>query len=104
MSINLGIIAGFVSSYALSGLSPAVSWRLMVGLGAVLPVPMFLLSVFVMPESPRHLVRIGAGDRAAWPTQAMRWDQKSPNTKAAIFPPVATDTQNCQVVFFSPSS
>ena len=65
VSINLGIIAGFVSSYALSGLSPAVSWRLMVGLGAVLPVPMFLLSVFVMPESPRHLVRIGAGDRAA---------------------------------------
>ena len=65
VSINLGIIAGFVSSYALSGLSPAVSWRLMVGLGAVLPVPMFLLSVFVMPESPRHLMRIGAGDRAA---------------------------------------
>ena len=65
LAINLGIIGGFLSSYGLSGMDANVSWRLMVGLGAVMPLPMLMLSLLVMPESPRYLVRIGADQRAA---------------------------------------
>ena len=65
LSINIGIIGGFVASYGLSGLRPDIAWRVMVGLGALLPVAMLCISLAVMPESPRHLVRKGQNQRAA---------------------------------------
>ena len=54
-----------MASYGLSGLQASLAWRVMVGLGAVLPVAMMLLSLLVMPESPRHLVRKGESAEAA---------------------------------------
>jgi len=54
-----------VASYGLSGLRANLAWRVMVGLGAVLPVAMMFLSLLVMPESPRHLARKGESAEAA---------------------------------------
>ncbi|KAJ4755594.1 Sugar transporter [Rhynchospora pubera] len=56
--INSGILLGYVSNYAFSHLSYHLSWRFMLGIGAV---PSVLLGVLVlfMPESPRWLVLQG---------------------------------------------
>ncbi|KAL6639302.1 hypothetical protein ACP70R_023032 [Stipagrostis hirtigluma subsp. patula] len=56
---NLGVLLGYVSNYAFSGLPLYLgSWRVMLGLGGA---PSVLLAVMVlgMPESPRWLVMKG---------------------------------------------
>ena len=53
-AINLGILLGFFAAYALE--SASNGWRLMLGAGGVLPIVMFFLALFVMPETPRYLV------------------------------------------------
>lgn len=63
VAINVGILLGFVAGYAFSGLSDNVSWRWMLGVGAVPPV-IILLSLLIMPESPRWLVRHGRPEQA----------------------------------------
>ena len=52
-AINAGILLGFVSAYVFSA---EKSWRFMFAAGGILPVAMLLLSVFVMPETPRFLL------------------------------------------------
>ena len=49
--INIGILLGFISNYALSSLPEHLNWRLMLGLAA-LPALTVALGVIVMPESP----------------------------------------------------
>ena len=44
--------------------APDVAWRVMLGLGAVMPVFMLYLSLFVMPETPRFLMKIGRPEDA----------------------------------------
>ncbi|WOL18939.1 putative polyol transporter 4 [Canna indica] len=53
--INLGILLGYVSNYAFSGLSEHISWRIMLGVG-ILPSIFIGFALFVIPESPRWLV------------------------------------------------
>ncbi|KAK7314473.1 hypothetical protein VNO77_32998 [Canavalia gladiata] len=53
--ISVGILLGYVSNYALSGLPNDINWRLMLGLAA-LPAIAVALGVLAMPESPRWLV------------------------------------------------
>ena len=53
--INVGILIGYISNYALSGLPSNINWRLMLGLAA-LPAVFVALGVLSMPESPRWLV------------------------------------------------
>ncbi|XP_061348388.1 probable polyol transporter 6 [Gastrolobium bilobum] len=53
--INVGILIGYISNYALSGLPKDINWRLMLGLAA-LPALFVAMGVLAMPESPRWLV------------------------------------------------
>ncbi|CAL5026305.1 unnamed protein product [Urochloa decumbens] len=53
--INLGILLGYVSNYAFSGLSEHINWRIMLGVG-ILPSVFIGFALFVIPESPRWLM------------------------------------------------
>lgn len=53
--INLGILLGYVSNYAFSGLSPHINWRVMLAVG-ILPSVFIGFALFIIPESPRWLV------------------------------------------------
>ena len=57
-------ISGWIVGYALKDLEPDTSWRAMLGTGCVLPCVMLALVTFVMPESPRWLVRKDRKDEA----------------------------------------
>ncbi|VVA99962.1 unnamed protein product [Arabis nemorensis] len=61
--INLGILLGYVSNYAFSGLSAHISWRIMLAVG-ILPSVFIGFALCVIPESPRWLVMKGQVDRA----------------------------------------
>ena len=61
---NIGILTGWIVGYALKDLEPDTSWRAMLGTGCVLPCVMLALVFFVMPESPRWLVRKDRKDEA----------------------------------------
>ena len=56
---NIGILVGWCAGYALKDLDGDRSWRAMLGTGCILPVVMLFLVKFVMPESPRWLIRMG---------------------------------------------
>ncbi|KAF8405195.1 hypothetical protein HHK36_010095 [Tetracentron sinense] len=56
--INGGILLGYVSNYAFSRLPEHLSWRFMLGVGAI-PSVFLVFSVLTMPESPRWLVMQG---------------------------------------------
>ncbi|GAB2292242.1 hypothetical protein Dimus_026491 [Dionaea muscipula] len=56
--ITVGILTGYISNYALSGLPHHINWRIMLGLAAV-PAVAIAISVVRMPESPRWLVMKG---------------------------------------------
>ncbi|KAF0908397.1 hypothetical protein E2562_025068 [Oryza meyeriana var. granulata] len=58
VSINLGILLGYVSNYAFARLPLYFGWRVMLGVGAA-PSILLALMVFGMPESPRWLVMKG---------------------------------------------
>lgn len=53
--INIGILLGYVSNYAFSGLSVHTSWRVMLAVG-ILPSVLVGIALFIIPESPRWLV------------------------------------------------
>lgn len=53
--INLGILFGYVSNYAFSGLSAHINWRIMLAVG-MLPSVFIGFALFIIPESPRWLV------------------------------------------------
>ncbi|KAF2923623.1 hypothetical protein DAI22_07g206500 [Oryza sativa Japonica Group] len=58
VSINLGILLGYVSNYAFARLPLSLGWRVMLGVGAA-PSVLLALMVLGMPESPRWLVMKG---------------------------------------------
>ncbi|XP_006658740.1 polyol transporter 5-like [Oryza brachyantha] len=58
VSINLGILLGYVSNYAFARLPLYLGWRVMLGVGAA-PSVLLALMVFGMPESPRWLLMKG---------------------------------------------
>lgn len=60
IATNVGILAGFVTSFLFSDVHEGLAWRLMLGCGVFAPLLLLVLTIFVMPESPRWLV---ANDR-----------------------------------------
>lgn len=61
--VNLGILFGYISNYAFSGLPAHISWRIMIGVG-ILPSVFIGFALFVIPESPRWLVMQNRLDEA----------------------------------------
>jgi sugar porter (SP) family MFS transporter len=58
IAVNVGILIGYVSNYALSKLPLHLGWRFMLGIAAV-PSIFLALTVIALPESPRWLVMQG---------------------------------------------
>ncbi|KAM1096491.1 hypothetical protein TB2_013752 [Malus domestica] len=56
--VNVGILLGYVSNFALAKLPIHLNWRIMLGIGAI-PSVFLALGVLAMPESPRWLVMQG---------------------------------------------
>eukprot|EP00043_Microstomoeca_roanoka_P009418 m.89445 g.89445 ORF g.89445 m.89445 type:complete len:631 (+) comp14578_c0_seq1:305-2197(+) len=56
VSINVGILLGFIAGWAFSSMPDSVGWRWMLGLGALPPVAI-LATLTCLPESPRWLVK-----------------------------------------------
>lgn len=56
IAVNLGLLIGFVANWSLADLPAGLNWRAMAACGGVLPVVVGVLSMSVMPESPRWLV------------------------------------------------
>ncbi|KAI2500117.1 major facilitator superfamily-like protein [Fragilaria crotonensis] len=56
IALNVGIVLGFASGIVLYPLSNNQEWRVMLALGAILPIVMIVLVLKVMPESPRWLI------------------------------------------------
>lgn len=54
-NIVFGILMAYLSNYLLSGIDPAQSWRWMLGVQAI-PSLLFIITVFMIPESPRWLI------------------------------------------------
>lgn len=61
--INLGILLGYVSNYAFSGLPDHINWRVMLAVG-ILPSVSIAFALLVIPESPRWLVMQSRTDEA----------------------------------------
>lgn len=59
----VGIILGYLGALALSGLSDAINWRIMLGLAAV-PAVLLIPALLRLPETPRYLVLKGRFDEA----------------------------------------
>ncbi|KAL2931998.1 putative polyol transporter 4 [Bienertia sinuspersici] len=61
--INFGILLGYISNYAFSGLPSHISWRIMLGVG-ILPSIFIVGALLIIPESPRWLVMQNRIDEA----------------------------------------
>jgi len=79
-ALNVGILLGFISGLAFSGVSDNEAWRLMFAIGVILPGTMIYLAIYVLPESPRYLVLKGRDGEAAKVLKEMypdRYDVKA---------------------------
>jgi MFS family permease len=59
MAINVGIVLGFLSGIVFYEVDDKLEWRLMFGMGCILPIILIVVSEVVMAESPRWLVSKG---------------------------------------------
>lgn len=55
ISINVGILLGMAADYAFLTLPEGTNWRVMLGLGLILPNVLLLMTLTIMPESPRYV-------------------------------------------------
>ncbi len=62
LTIVIGILVTNLVNYSLADSGPD-AWRWMFGLGCI-PSTLFFLGVFLLPESPRYLVKAGKSDKA----------------------------------------
>jgi sugar porter (SP) family MFS transporter len=65
LNIVLGISVAYFSNYFIlqNVTDPAITWRVMLGVGAI-PAVLYFVLLFIVPESPRWLIRKGKTDKA----------------------------------------
>ncbi|KAJ1448742.1 general substrate transporter [Pelagophyceae sp. CCMP2097] len=59
ISINVGILLGFIAAFTFRDLPTDTAWRTMLACGGIMPLVLLVLTLTVMPESPRWLVGQG---------------------------------------------
>lgn len=64
IGVNVGLVFGFATAIIFYGVRRSLEWRLILYMGALLPIVMIYLVMFVMPESPRWLVNCGKEEEA----------------------------------------
>jgi len=64
VAINVGLLLGACVNRAFAD-APPESWRWMLAFGLILPVALVVLSLFIMPETPRFLLAKGYENEAA---------------------------------------
>ncbi len=64
MAINVGIVLGFLTGLVLYNVGEDLKWRLMFGMGCILPIILIVVSQLFMAESPRWLVSKGRYEEA----------------------------------------
>jgi len=62
-NVITGILLAYVSNYLLRDFGGADSWRWMLGVGSI-PAVVFFFLLFLVPESPRFLIKAGKTDAA----------------------------------------
>jgi MFS family permease len=60
IAISSGMTLGYFAAWVFSGIDPQYSWRLMLSLGALLPIVMVVLVLTIMEETPRFLMKVFA--------------------------------------------
>ena len=64
MAINVGIVLGFLTGLVFYNVGEGLQWRLMFGMGCILPIILIVMSQLFMAESPRWLVSKGRYEEA----------------------------------------
>ena len=64
IAINVGVVLGFLSGLVFYNVGDGLEWRLMFGMGCILPIILIIVSQLVMAESPRWLVSKGRHEEA----------------------------------------
>jgi sugar porter (SP) family MFS transporter len=59
IGINIGIILGFSTGLIFASVPETKAWRYMFFLGSLMPILMIILTIVILPESPRYLVAKG---------------------------------------------
>mmetsp|Transcript_668 Transcript_668/g.1111 ORF Transcript_668/g.1111 Transcript_668/m.1111 type:complete len:499 (-) Transcript_668:305-1801(-) len=93
IAINFGILLGFFVNWAFADIDHAISWRLMAAMGAILPTILLVLSLAVMPESPRWLISKERGDEA---TAVLRSSHSQSHDVASIVEAIKSEISEDQ--------
>ncbi|KNA22745.1 hypothetical protein SOVF_031630 [Spinacia oleracea] len=93
ISINFGILLGYISNYVFSGLPAHINWRIMLGVG-ILPSIFIGGALFIIPESPRWLVMQNRIDEAKVVLQKTIDNEREVEEKLADIQQAAGTTNN----------
>ncbi|PON76862.1 Major facilitator, sugar transporter-like [Parasponia andersonii] len=88
--MNVGLLLSYITTYSFSNLATRLSWRLMVGIGAI-PSVLLVVGILAMPESPQWLVMQGRISDAEQPLGYLKLEENDvveearPNNSARVW-------------------